>query len=220
MEAAVFPRRTIRKRVSKKRVSPGQDSRAKMVQRGRVVVNKASSELKGWTAALDRTFTGNTWDVVSVMHNIRLGNDDDDRVGKKVELSSIRWKGSSTPASAAVGPRFVIVYDRSPNGVAATAADIFDNTATQTIDELPNFRNSSRFVICRDYQVNLESPQGGEHTRISFDLYVPLKGLITRYLSNLGTVADVQEGQILLLSTGFATDDTMDSVYRVRYRDL
>lgn len=137
------------------------------------------------------------------------------RIGRKVTFRSLTYRiqfSGATGASANTSPlRVLIVYDRQPNGVAAAASDVLEQA---TFTGHMNLARSDRFLIMSDkiHESSSTGPSTGKcHIKMSLESF---------YSTNLGTIADIQTGAILmfLASTG-STSTTFNTVVRLRFTD-
>lgn len=160
------------------------------------------------------------------------------RVGRKVYMKNLHFRGIFTLTAAAVEQacRIIIYYDSQPNAAAPLIATLLQDSnaaAATTWDSEINLTNRQRFKILRDYQVIL-----GESTAlagnaqvipdpilnsINVDFFIKLKGLEAIYNgTNGGTVADITSGAVNMVIVGDTRADTNYSFLwtsRLRYYD-
>lgn len=151
-----------------------------------------------WTGyGLNTTATGD----VGVLNNCVTGTAATTRIGRKMLMKSLFIRGllvvSSTTTSGGGKVRIVIVYDRQPNGVLATAANTFQSlNVAEPCNQLMNLDYRERFKVLADIEVAL-SADGPESYVIN--RYINLKNLETDFnIGTAGTIADVTSGSIQL----------------------
>jgi len=181
------------------------------------------AEKKGVDTALTATgvlSTTNTNGDSFVLNLIQMGSGSWNRIGRKVNLQSIRLRGILTylfsPAAVTLNlsantVRMVVVWDRQPSGAAIPAFDQIFGTTTQTgteaclfLDPL-RYDNTDRYTVLRDV-VKTASPMttqvGGSANQITvqcpFDEYIKLGGRETVFSgqSNPMTIADISTGAL------------------------
>lgn len=158
----------------------------------------------------------------------RSGTTDYNRIGNRVKGHSIHLQGyiynqrSSTAGAGDDLARFVLVYDKFPNGTAPVWSDIYKgvdaggNTNTVSTALPRNDQTLDRFIILRDEQVVLQAvaTDGDNSLKATvvhrpedrmINWYVPLKGLITEYIANTGAQSDLGTGGIFLLYKSWIT---------------
>jgi len=183
----------------------------------------SASEIK----AVDITATGylaNSTGVVTPLNLIATGSSFFNRIGRRVEMKSIRISGTMEPLRTNVALdyiRLMIVYDRQTNGALPSMADILQSTAqngTNTTNSYSgiNLNNRDRFIILRDLRIvpPTETDTAGVITNLgaidpittltNIDLYVKLKGLLTQYKadSSPAVIGDIATGGLFLVTFG------------------
>lgn len=170
------------------------------------------------------------------------------RIGRKISMKSLMIQGFLSPHSGATGgvedyARFLVVYDRQPNGALPTLADVltsYDNQGSTTsgvLDQV-NMNNRERFKVLMDERLILV-PSGGATSNIIEELngtgqqqtmnikrFFKLNRLVTQYKasSNPAIIGDIATGSLFLMAvtrnnatTQGTWDFTMQS--RLRYWD-
>lgn len=162
---------------------------------------------------------------VTLLNGLIEGVDANQRVGRRVNLKSIKihmwWATSATPAAIVdTHCRYILVYDRQPNGAAPTWPDIMQNinvasaTASDSMSN-PNPTNFDRFLILRDGQRSYVpstialAPHQPAQDDSSFvkqteQWYVKLNGLESTYIAGAGagTIADFRTGSLYFFTLG------------------
>jgi len=179
--------------------------------------------------------TTNTNGDAFVLNLIQAGNGSWNRIGRKVNLHSVRLTGlarfiySAQATTSNIGGtmlRMVVVWDKQPSGAAIPNFDtIFGNTVqggTESATILDNLRydNVGRFRVLRDLRVFAEPKTtpatGGTQNLVSFDLpfdeYIKLnKRTIYSGESAPMTIADISSGALYVYFRAFgSTNDAVD----------
>lgn len=146
------------------------------------------------------------------------------RIGNKVVIKSIHFRACFTgvaTASAVVGFRYLIVYDRQPNGAFPALGDVIldqpggAGTAMSSI----NIANKNRFQFIRDKFMSVDPGAGqeiivNEHMKGRWEV---------EFGANTGSIGDFRMGSVLLIA--FAVNITAGGVWmsaiqsRCRYFD-
>lgn len=176
-------------------------------------------ESSGWTLVTPISTTS----YIIPLNLLAVGSQDYQRTGSKVQGVGLHIKGyiyNSAQTNANILPedlaRFVVVYDRQPNGVAPVYSDVFTsldqsgNTSAQYPWNLRSDRTYDRFVILRDELRMLPALNVNGATAITetiaqpgseriIDWYIKLKGLTTEYLNGNLTADALSSGGIFLM---------------------
>lgn len=176
---------------------------------------------------------------IACLNQLAQGTSATTRVGGKIVVRSIQVKGIFrleqavdeavsilAPAQAA---RFMIILDKQPNGVLATAAEIFESSAD--VFSPINMANRARFVVLTDKLFALgpsASTSGagvitwGSGTQKIINWYKKCR-IPVEYGGNSGLMADIKTNAIILVLMGqIATGDTdtnFSGYTRIRYQD-
>lgn len=175
-----------------------------------------------YAAANGAPYAGTNGQPGMLLNNITLGTDATQRIGRKVQIKSIRLlvnpkvQISSQTTQTAAGPppidttvgvaqpqtvRIVLVWDKQPNGVQATSTDVFvDMNATTGSSAMMQLNNRDRFVIIADEKRTL-APFGNAAT--VFDIYKECD-LTTIYSSgpNPQTISSIASGALYAFFLG------------------
>lgn len=179
------------------------------------------AELKVKDTLID--FDVNTTGEMVLLNGIARGDDISERVGRQVNLVSVNFDASTFQSAGGVAQniRWAIVYDRYPNGVAPTVAQVFtvvgDPSSPRTLD------NRQRFTVLASKHLQI-MPVGVTGCLHTVKKYRALHGLSTTFNNgDAGTVADIVSGALYLLLDGTVEDGHGDcGIYghvRVRYTD-
>lgn len=163
---------------------------------------------------------------ISCINEVIQGATAYNRIGSKILVKSVHVRcsmavaGTSENAQGTV--RFMVVYDRQPNGSYPTISDILSvNVSTApTFDSGINMANRDRFVVLRNKYSALYL---GAAANVHFDEFIKTK-LEVQYKSNTGTIGDITTGAIYIVA--FSTNSTAASYIaakafqsRIRYFD-
>jgi len=204
------------------------------------------NELKGVGGNFDLTpilATTNTNGSISVMNLIQQGAGSWNRVGRKVRLRSLRFKGNiqfylltGLGIMSQNAVRITLVHDKQPSGAAIPTFDtIFgetDQTGAESSSYLSGVRydNTSRFTVLKDMvttsQFNVPQANPESRWQVPFDVFVNLKKIETVFSgqSNPMTIADISTGALYLVFRARANGVTQyaeisNSTFRLRYED-
>lgn len=187
----------------------------------------------------------NSTGMIQNLAAIQQGTGEFQRVGNKVALKSLRIRfrarNSGFDYNEVSTARFMILYDRQPNGAYPTISTVL-NTARQdgtgvggTLDSNINANLLERFIVVMDKYFPLPPSDDtnnafstGSTAPLSFciDEFLKLKNLETVYNATASpmTIAQVQTGALYLLVLGNVTTGTEPFFFqgevRLRYRDV
>lgn len=179
----------------------------------------------------------------NLLNGVQAGAAFYNRVGSRIEMKSVHIRGYIRNMTTCIDDvaRFLVVYDRQPNGAFPNITDIIQSrdqqgaTANTGVSPI-NLDQRDRFVILRDYQVYLPSvtntagvlTNGPAHqcngNPLEFSMFIKLKGLVTHYKSssNPTTVADINTGGLYALCLCFNDDSKWRCQFssRLRFDDM
>ena len=163
------------------------------------------------------------------------------RIGNKIALKSLRLRfgieltgNTGTPPQLA---RFMVIYDRQPNGTYPSAGVILSNATTAgTITNGTAYSSINptlfdRFIVLMDKtfiiggDVNGPTTATTEQKGFIIDEFIKLKGLETCFSGNTAgsPIADIQTGALYIVGLGDQTANTeaffMAGMMRLRYYD-
>lgn len=169
-------------------------------------------------------YTLNTTAQITPLNLIRTGSTFCNRIGRKIEMQSVRVSGRLNTANTVADEdyfRMMIIYDRQTNGALPAIADILQTTDQATANSTTsqsgiNLNNRDRFIILRDLRIvppSLTSTAGvvtnlgitDPISRLSnFDFFVKLKGLLTQYKADSApaVIGDIASGGLYLVTYG------------------
>ncbi len=161
------------------------------------------------------------------------GVSEDERIGRKITLSSISFHGmcviptTATQAESQDTIRIVVYLDKQCNGAAATWANVFDGT---DIDGFRNLANQHRFQILLDRQYTIFAPitsgtaaeattlSQARHRRIAW--HIPIKRQIF-YNKDLttGALSTIESNNIGMMAISQLGHVDIQGCHRVRYHE-
>lgn len=150
---------------------------------------------------------------------IAQGTGNGNRVGRKITIKSVQFRGMVKPAAGGgFGQnRILIVYDKQSNGAAPNITDILTVSGAEA---MMNLNNAERFVVICD-----EITDSCQSTALSIYTKRYIKcNLDVMYSGTTASIADCTTGAIYAfvantadVTTGVAS--TSDFYWRVRYVD-
>lgn len=180
---------------------------------------------------------------IILLNGIQSGDAFYNRIGSRIEMKNLHIRGNINNAATSTvgGGRFLIVYDKQPNGAFPIISDILQSrdqtgAATTTYSSEINLDNRARFAIIRDMQfyfppvtntagVLTNGPNFPAYDDQPFDLnvFVKLKGLQTLYKSpnvDPTTIASITTGALYAVFVGNVDGGWQFSGgFRLRYDD-
>lgn len=231
-------------------------SKLKRLNAARVAVRKAAATLRGRTAPYPRAplrtggFYGGyykrgreelkTIDVdgvsgtissagaVTLLNGVAQGTDYTDRIGRKVMLRSILWRGFVTPSAATSLPegaffRCILFYDAQTNASTPLVTDVL---ATTAYDAPLNLTNRDRFRVLYDKYCTINATQ---YTTGALTSGSPMPKHLKFYKkmsmevifgSTGSTVGSIQTGGVFLLTIcSVNVGCKLDMFSRIRFTD-
>jgi len=151
------------------------------------------------------TLTVSNASSIGVINYIRAGSSFCNRIGRKVEMTSVRVSGYFQAIQTAEAPqlaRIMLVYDRQTNGAVPALADIIQSTDqaaanSTTILSGMNLNNRDRFTILMD---KVLGGTGGDLKNHGFKKFKKISVNTTFNQLNGGNVGDIQTGSLYLLT--------------------
>lgn len=189
--------------------------------------------------ALDLAFVNSDFTiagVVTLLNPVVNGTDTFNRYGRKIYMKSVHVRGCIQNAATSVQDelRLMIIYDRQPNGVLATSANILQDStvgaATTSLSHL-NLNNRDRFLVLRDMVIqgpactntagvltNYTIPDPVRNS-LNVNMFIKLNTLETVYNGgNAGTSADQSTGSLLMLTMSAAASAKWTFAFQSRLR--
>lgn len=177
---------------------------------------------------------GSTWNMSTsgtILHLtvVPQGATQITRVGKKILLKSLQFRGRSIAGSAGTvaDGSYIIVYDRRPTGALPAITDILDTVNSDSFN-LDN--NSGRFKILKRVDRifignSTTAADMCEATAHTEDFFLKLRNMPMVFKSaGSGLIADVEEGAIYMVSVGNVAAGTgvptISGNFRLRFVDV
>lgn len=198
------------------------------------LLKKQNLEIKFFDTTLNTTAITTTGVIINnTVLNIVEGSDFNNRVGRKITLTSIHFRGAyleetqTSLANMSNNIRIIIYQDKQCNATAAAVTDIL---ATADEKSFNNLNNTDRFVILKDWfftlnhtaQSALTGPVYATH-RIQENLTWNKKNMSMKIKyngTNGGTVADLTSNNIGVLGIAQSSNGgSLDAQIRVRFSD-
>jgi len=173
--------------------------------------------------ALDTTGT------VTLLNTVAQGAGVSQRVGKKIALKGLQFRGNMQNNSTASinDVAFLIVYDKRPTGALPAVTDILTSATSFAMN---NDANSGRFSILKRVDCTLAgNPTAAANYTSemirSADFFLSLKNLPTVYkAAATGAIGDIEQGALYLLTIGSISAGTGAAVingsFRMRFLDV
>jgi len=183
---------------------------------------------------------------IDVLNLIQVGSAQYNRVGKVIQMQSVRLFGTitfslgpvATTSDLIISPlRVALVYDKQPSGVLPIFSDIFGSigqtgTEGSTVYDKLNLDNTGRFKVIRDWIIKpipgVISTQGTTNlnaTSYFMDEFVKLKKLKTNFsaTSNPAVIGDISSGGLYVVmrsntSTASTCQWTCNADFKTRLR--
>jgi len=203
-------------------------SRWNAAQRGLNRRGVASQET-GFVDVAATSYNLDTTGSIALLNTVAQGASVSQRVGKKIQLKSLQFRGSVANSSTAVTNdcAMMIVYDKRPTGSLPAITDIL---VTANSSAFLNDANSGRFTILKrldfllvgnptavaNYQPNMAA---------TLDSWLSLKGLPTIYkAAGTGAIGDIEQGALYLVTVGSTAAGTaaatLGAAFRLRFIDV
>jgi len=186
----------------------------------------------------------NSTGTITAINLIQTGSSYYQRVGRKINMTSVEIRGSIFSAGAtptAETARLMILYDKQPNGALPSNQDVLQTVQqsgaiTTTVNSRRNLDKRDRFVCLWDHQVECPGQQSGAASNdapINTDQistvihkYIRLPNLVTQYQadSSPAVIGDIATGSLFLLTFGENpsgdTSHQLSATIRLRYKDM
>ena len=162
------------------------------------------------TGYLDTALTGyalDTTGTITLLNAVPQGVAVTQRVGKKILLKSLQYRGISINGTTATlnDCAWIIVYDKRPTGALPSITDILVSVSSFSMN---NDNNSGRFSIVKreDFVLLGNQTAAANQTDLmarSEDGFMSLKNLETVYkAAATGGIADIEQGALYLVTVG------------------
>jgi len=187
-------------------------------QKSLVIYNR-KTELKSVDTVISSLLS--TTVVFNLVNLIRLGNDDYQRIGREIKMRSLTITGGvidiRQSSQASDFFRYMVIYDRQTNGAIPTLQNILTSVssagaATNAANAGYNDDMRDRFKILLDRMTgvpndtNNGSAQAGQRASGYFPNsirhYIPLKGAVTKYVSDAADITQIGAGALYIMTFG------------------
>lgn len=187
------------------------------------------SKETGYVDVASASYAMDTTGTVTLLNTVPQGAAVTQRVGKKIQLNSLQFRGAMQNGSAAAGNdvAFMIVYDKRPTGALPSITDVLNSVAPTAMN---NDANAGRFRILKRVDEvligNLTAAANYTEAAIkSCDYWLSLKGLTTTYkAAGTGAIADIEKGALYMITVGGTAAGTsaasLFGAFRVRFVDV
>lgn len=181
-------------------------------QRASYIVDQKISD-----AIASTSFNVTTTGDFELLNGLASGSDYNQRVGRRIEMDYLELKGdffyaSTTLAHPADMIRFLIVYDKQPNGAAPAVTDVLNGANADAFD---NINNLGRFEILKDIVWTLPQVPASTTSPVYFPRIkwkVPIKRS-TQYSGTGATIASIASGSLYLLMMGSQASGSNNTVF-------
>lgn len=175
-------------------------------------LNKSNAPEHKFIDTTAATYLATTTGSVTLINGIATGTDYNNRLGRKVEFTSVHVKGYVYPEDTTVVESFarlMVVWDSDVDGVAPTITDILAQSSSISFNNLNN-RNRFRVLINEEFaigavQSTISATVGsttGSPTVYPIDRFVKLPSLVQIAQGTTNTVASIQEGALWMVVIG------------------
>lgn len=159
---------------------------------------------------------------MAFINGIQQGSGDNNRVGNKVDITSIICKFQLQYDTNPSVARCLLVYDAAPDSVAPDLVDIlydFSETAAATTFNMGNnIHNSKRFTILRNqtFELNANDPLKSIKWVVKKRMGVQFDGT-----NNPITIADITRGAVFFIAfySGATAPKILNGAFRTKYDD-
>lgn len=200
----------------RRRKNPGRQALRKVNRIEKVL--QRGQNLKSINTSIAASFAAGS--SIQSLVTMNRGDTNYLREGDKITLKNMTWRIRLYLNNAETSPtavRFVIVYDRRPNGAQAAVTDVLNSN---TIDGLMNLSEDvrGRFQVIHDQFWQLST--GGNELAIEKG-FKDLKNKKVLYDANVGDITDIQQGNLfgIFYAAGNAANVGAVGQIRIRFVD-
>lgn len=191
-----------------------------------------TSEIKNFDVTLATTAITTAGIIVdSTLNLVRLGTDDNNRVGRKISIISIHLRGSlHMPSQTVLSSmnalyRVILYLDTQCNGATAAVADIL---ATADEKSFLNLDNTDRFIILKDWFFKLGTET---NTVLAGPVYAStlMQKVLTfnkkcdfsiKFDADAGAITDITSNNIGIMAIASTANNAfLDMTSRIRFSD-
>lgn len=156
--------------------------------------------------------------TLTLLNGIAQGDEYNQRNGRKIQMSSIEWRGFvSNPRATPHEVRLMLVYDKATNGAVFADTDLLD--AGNLYNCFYNKDNQGRFKILADKRMILQIASDSQAKPFSIRKKVNLPVM---YDGTTNAIADITQGSLYMLcvSSDAAGGLAITSDWRISYTDI
>lgn len=195
-------------------------------QKGLMLVSKETGyiDLPLTTYGLDSTGS------ITLLCAVSQGTSVNQRVGKKIALKSLQFRGNMTARITALinNVAYMVVYDKRPTGVLPAITDVINAV---TPNSMNNDNNSGRFRVLKRVDETLIGNTDAsaafltDCTSKSQEWFLPLRDAETVYkAAATGAIGDIEQGALYLITVGDIAASSaaanLTGVMRLRFLDI
>lgn len=156
---------------------------------------------------------GPNWTAPTLCNQIQQGTDSNNRLGRRYTNTSFGYR--ITIAATTPGTRVLVIWDKSPNGLAPVVNDILE---TDNFNSMMRLANADRFIVVSDkiYKAAID----GTPSNLIGNFYK--KMALETVCNNTGAaVADISTGALWVLACNPApvAVSNFQIFTRIRFRD-
>lgn len=212
---------------NQRRMEPGRAPPGVAAARGNYMYGRLGPERKWLDTSLTQTPVSSTGNIsIASLNLIDSGTGASERVGKRVTLTSIAFRGvaylnaTATAGNTADVMRMIVYLDKQCNGGAAAVTDIL---GAATYNSFNNLDNSDRFttLFTRKFCLNARGYSGTSSTQVLVPIkhYYSCKIPVELHENATTTISDVKSmnvGVLLISQDGLVN---VEGQFRVRFTD-
>jgi len=154
-------------------------------------------------------YVADTTGTVTLLNGVAQGLDYNNRIGRKMEFTSVHVKGVLLPVDSSTAPthcRLMVVWDSDSDGTTPTITDILAQSTSTSFANLNN-RNRFRTILNEEYAIGGVSTvatqsYAGSPTVHAIDRYIQLPKLETINQGTDATAASIQQGALWMITIG------------------
>lgn len=229
-----FRRRRTRRPRSRRRTRSFRRSGLKSIRGARLQVLRNSRKI----AKISRMIEKKTLDVAEVMNTgtsevfymgkFLVGPKDGERIGRRIDITSIQIKMElrrATTATIHSAVRVIIFRDKQNEAALPLVTDVLEGNQ---INDLRNKTNFARFDIVKDVTFNWPTPGESASTQKNITFFLKPKGsrAVMQWLFSATSTINVNQGgknmwYMLILDSQSASPDATNKIWttRIRYMD-
>jgi len=191
-----------------KRVKYTQQQPSKRTNRFAGIQRSKGPEHK-FVDVVQNGYVADTAGTITLLNGVAQGLDYNNRIGRKMEFTSVHVKGILLPVDTSTAPahcRLMVVWDSDSDGTTPTITDILAQSTSTSFANLNN-RNRFRTLLNEEYSIGgfsaaATTAYAGAPQVHTIDRYVQLPKLETINQGTDATAASIQQGALWMLTIG------------------